>query len=69
MLPAQPDVVIEYTTPDSVKARALAALDHGLRVGIGTSGLTAADDHEIDAQARTALGDLEVLSTRVYTRW
>ena len=52
VLPAQPDVLIDYTTPDSVKARTLAALAHGLRVVIGTSGLTADDYQEIDAQAR-----------------
>ena len=51
-LPAQPDVLIDYTTPDSVKARTVAALDHGLRVVVGTSGLTAEDYREIDAQAR-----------------
>ncbi len=52
VLPAKPDVLIDYTKPDSVKARTLDALDHGVRVVIGTSGLTAADYHEIDAQAR-----------------
>ena len=52
VLHAKPDVLIDYTKPDSVKARTLGALDHGVRVVIGTSGLTAADYHEIDAQAR-----------------
>ena len=52
VLPARPDVLIDYTTPDSVKARTLAALDHGVRVVIGTSGLTAGDYREIDARAR-----------------
>jgi 4-hydroxy-tetrahydrodipicolinate reductase len=51
-LPLQPDVLIDYTKPDSVKARTLAALDRGLRVVIGTSGLTAEDYQEIDALAR-----------------
>ena len=51
-LPARPDVLIDYTKPDSVKARALGALQHGLRVVIGTSGLTADDYSEIDALAR-----------------
>jgi 4-hydroxy-tetrahydrodipicolinate reductase len=51
-LAAQPDVLIDYTTADSVKARTLAALAHGLRVVIGTAGLTADDYQEIDAQAR-----------------
>jgi 4-hydroxy-tetrahydrodipicolinate reductase len=52
VLPAQPDVLIDYTTPHSVKARTIAALDHGLRVVIGTSGLTAEDYHAIDVHAR-----------------
>jgi 4-hydroxy-tetrahydrodipicolinate reductase len=52
VLPAKPDVLIDYTKPDSVKARTLDALDHGVRVVIGTSGLTAADYHEIDTHAR-----------------
>jgi 4-hydroxy-tetrahydrodipicolinate reductase len=52
VLPVQPDVLIDYTTPDSVKARTFAALDHGLRVVIDTSGLTAEDYHELDARAR-----------------
>jgi 4-hydroxy-tetrahydrodipicolinate reductase len=57
VLPAQPDVLIDYTKPDSVKARTVAALDHGVRVVIGTSGLTAADYQEIDALAcRQGLG-------------
>lgn len=54
VLPAQPDVLIDYTLPDSVKARTLAALDHGLRVVIGTSGLTAADFADIEAAAQRA---------------
>ena len=52
VLPAQPDVLIDYTKPDSVKARTTAALDHGLRVVIGTSGLTADDYREIDGHAK-----------------
>ena len=52
VLPAGPDVLIDYTKPDSVKARTLDALGHGVRVVIGTSGLTAADYNEIDAYAR-----------------
>jgi 4-hydroxy-tetrahydrodipicolinate reductase len=51
-LPERPDVLIDYTKPDSVKARTLEALQHGLRVVIGTSGLTADDYGEIDALAR-----------------
>jgi 4-hydroxy-tetrahydrodipicolinate reductase len=37
------EVLVDFTAPDSVKQRALAALDRGVRVVIGTSGLTAAD--------------------------
>lgn len=49
------DVLIDYTKPDSVKARTVAALEHGLHVVIGTSGLTAADYAEIE-QVATARG-------------
>ncbi len=47
------DVLIDYTAPDTVKARVLEALDNGLRVVIGTSGLTAADYADIEAHAVT----------------
>ena len=46
------DVLVDYTRPDSVKARTLDALDRGLRVVIGTSGLTAEDYAELEAAAR-----------------
>ena len=36
------DVLIDYTDPESVKRRAMDSLNRGLRVVIGTSGLTAA---------------------------
>ena len=45
------DVVVDFTKPDSVKARALQALDRGLRVVIGTSGLIAEDFEEIERKA------------------
>jgi 4-hydroxy-tetrahydrodipicolinate reductase len=45
------DVLIDYTSPSSVKERALAALARGVRVVIGTSGLTAADYAEIERVA------------------
>src|SRR5690349_11646069 len=35
--PARPDVLIDYTKPDSVKERVLAALAQGVRVVVGTS--------------------------------
>ena len=45
------DVLIDYTKPDSVKARTLSALDRGVRVVVGTSGMTAVDYAEIEARA------------------
>jgi 4-hydroxy-tetrahydrodipicolinate reductase len=49
---AAPEVLIDYTKPDSVKDRILDALAHGLRVVVGTSGLTADDYAEIDRAAK-----------------
>jgi 4-hydroxy-tetrahydrodipicolinate reductase len=46
------DVLIDYTSATAVKANAMAAIDGGVAVVIGTSGLTAADFAEIDAAAR-----------------
>lgn len=46
------DVLIDYTKPDSVKARTLQALAAGVRVIIGTSGLNAADYAEIEQMAQ-----------------
>jgi 4-hydroxy-tetrahydrodipicolinate reductase len=46
------DVLIDYTRPDSVMVHTLAALALGVRVVIGTSGLTAADYDEIDRLAQ-----------------
>jgi 4-hydroxy-tetrahydrodipicolinate reductase len=54
------DVVVDYTSPGSVKDRTLEALGRGLRVVIGTSGLTASDYHEIDETARR--NDLGVIA-------
>jgi len=51
-LQAPTDVLIDYTRPDAVKAHTLAALAAGVRVVIGTSGLTAADYAEIDQAAK-----------------
>ncbi|MGZ4763638.1 MAG: 4-hydroxy-tetrahydrodipicolinate reductase, partial [Ilumatobacteraceae bacterium] len=52
---AKPDVLVDYTDVDSVKTRAFDALANGIRVVIGTSGLTAADYVEIE-QAATSAG-------------
>lgn len=46
------DVLIDYTHPDAVKAHTLAALGLGVRVVIGTSGLTEEDYGEIERVAR-----------------
>jgi 4-hydroxy-tetrahydrodipicolinate reductase len=54
------DVVVDYTSPGSVKNRTLEALGGGVRVVIGTSGLSAADYHEIDEMARR--NDLGVIA-------
>jgi 4-hydroxy-tetrahydrodipicolinate reductase len=48
------DVLIDYTTPDTVKARTLEALSRGVRVVVGTSGLTAADYTDIERAATAA---------------
>jgi 4-hydroxy-tetrahydrodipicolinate reductase len=46
------DVLVDYTSHDTVKENALAAIAHGAGVVIGTSGLTTADFEEIDTAAR-----------------
>ena len=51
-LKAGADVLIDYTTTDTVKDHVLYALEQGVAVVIGTSGLTAGDYDEI---ARCAL--------------
>lgn len=48
------DVLIDYTSPTAVKPNTLAAIEAGVAVVIGSSGLSAADYEEIDAAARTA---------------
>lgn len=46
------DVLIDYTSPQVVKSHVLDAIDHGVNVVIGTSGLTEEDYTHIDASAR-----------------
>jgi 4-hydroxy-tetrahydrodipicolinate reductase len=46
------DVLIDYTAPTAVKENTLAAIEAGVSVVIGTSGLTAEDFDDIDAAAR-----------------
>jgi 4-hydroxy-tetrahydrodipicolinate reductase len=51
-LAAPTDVLIDYTDPDVVKNHILAALDKGVRVVVGTSGLTASDFVDIEQRAK-----------------
>ena len=46
------DVLVDYTSATAVKANTLAAIDAGIAVVIGSSGLKASDFDEIDAAAR-----------------
>ena len=46
------DVLVDYTSAAVVKGNVLAALDRGVAVVIGSSGLSAADYDELDARAR-----------------
>jgi dihydrodipicolinate reductase len=46
------DRPVYFTSPGSVKQRTLEALGHGVRVVIGTSGLTAADYLDIEGKAK-----------------
>jgi 4-hydroxy-tetrahydrodipicolinate reductase len=46
------DVLVDYTSATAVKANTLTAIDAGVAVVIGSSGLTAGDFAEIDAAAR-----------------
>ncbi len=48
------DVVVDFTDAHVAKANALTAIDRGVAVVIGTSGLTADDFAEIDTAARAA---------------
>ena len=45
------DVLVDFTSPESVKQRALDALSRGVRVVVGMSGLTAADFQDIERRA------------------
>lgn len=46
------DVFFEFTKPEAAKANCITALQKGVHVVIGTSGLTEADYEEIDQAAR-----------------
>ncbi len=54
------DVLIDYTSPDVVKDHILIALDKGVRVVVGTSGLTANDYTDIEQRAQAR--DLGVIA-------
>ncbi len=47
-----PDVLIDFTLPDSVKRNAIVALNHGVSPVIGTTGLSASDLSTLDALAK-----------------
>jgi len=49
---AAADVLVDYTSASAVKENVHAALDRGVGVVVGSSGLSAADYDEIDARAR-----------------
>jgi len=49
---APADVVVDYTHASAVKGNVLTALERGVGVVVGSSGLSAADYDEIDALAR-----------------
>ncbi len=51
-LRSRADVMVDFTSPKAVKANTLAAINQGVHVVIGTSGLTDADYEEIDRAAR-----------------
>lgn len=51
-LESEPDVIIDYTSPDCVKSNIMEAIDRGVHVVVGTSGLTDSDYAEIDESAR-----------------
>ena len=46
------DVLIEYTSHETVRENALHAIEHGVSVVVGSSGLSADDYDEIDRAAR-----------------
>lgn len=51
-LAAQPNVLVDYTSAVAVKGNVLAAVNAGVHVVIGSSGLTEADFAQIDELAR-----------------
>lgn len=51
-LEKNPDVLIDYTSPESVKPNIMTAINRGVNVVVGTSGLTDNDYAEIDDAAQ-----------------
>jgi 4-hydroxy-tetrahydrodipicolinate reductase len=51
-LAARPDVMVDYTSAVAVRENVLAAIEAGVHVVVGSSGLTADDFKEIDQRAR-----------------
>tara|TARA_R110002072_G_scaffold284587_1_gene449050 strand:+ start:90508 stop:91305 length:798 start_codon:yes stop_codon:yes gene_type:complete len=52
-LAANTDVLVDFTSHETVKRRAISALNKGVRVVIGTSGLVSADYDEIEQVAES----------------
>ena len=48
------DVLVDYTSHEAVRANTLAAIERGVSVVVGSSGLSADDFDDIDAAARDA---------------
>ena len=53
-LKISPDVFVEYTKPDAAKLHVLSALNSGVHVVVGTSGLSSEDYAEINRVAKKA---------------
>ena len=51
-LQTQTDVFVDYTSAESVKGNVLAAIERGVHVVVGSSGMTDQDYAEVDAAAR-----------------
>jgi 4-hydroxy-tetrahydrodipicolinate reductase len=65
------DVLVDFTSPGSVKGRTLEALSRGARVVIGTSGLTAADYADIGSPncCSKAATSAAVAGGRTCSKW
>jgi 4-hydroxy-tetrahydrodipicolinate reductase len=68
---ASADVLVDYTSAETIKANVLAAIERGVAVVVGSSGLTAEDFAELDGLAReagvgvVAAGNFSVLAALV----